>query len=183
MIRRTCTLLLVIGVAVGVAGCGDDSGSATTTSTVPPVAASTTAGADTGTAAATTTVPATLLETPPPNPNQVQVTATGAYAIDVSGAGGYCNYFVPGTQSGLVYSVSADELGSSGWDLHVQGNSPDSVGVLLNTDGGSFANDATLGNGVINAQDDLHHTDFDLDLVSMSDQTVVVHISGSIDCP
>lgn len=156
-----------------VGSCSGESGG---TTTVASGATATTLG---GVVTAVDTAPGVAL----PNPNHARVVATGAYSIDVEGAAGYCNYFVPGDLAGLVYSVSAAELGLSGWDLDVQGNSPESVGVLLNTDGGSFANDAALGNGVINAQADLHHADFDLDLVSMSNVDVVVHISGSIDCP
>ena len=80
-------------------------------------------------------------------------------------------------------NAPADEFGQSGWTLQVSGNSPTSVGVLLNTATALYANDASLGNGTINAQADLHHSDFDLELVEMAHQDITVHVSGSIDCP
>ncbi|MDO8363270.1 MAG: hypothetical protein Q7V88_10275 [Actinomycetota bacterium] len=168
---RVLTATFVGGLSLGLVACSDDpSGAAPTSTTVLPGD-----GGSSTTAAEATSPPTTV------SLNHFQITVTGAYSLDVEGAGGYCNYFVPDTQRGLVYSVSSAEIGETGWDLQVQGNSPTEVGVLLNTVDGSFANDAAAG-GVINAGADLHHADFDLDLVSMADQTVIAHITGSIDC-
>jgi hypothetical protein len=102
----------------------------------------------------------------------------------VSGPGGSCNYFIPGQQQGLTYTVSSREFpGSGSWDFHIQGNGPDDVGVLLNTDSGSFANDAAGGHGTVTAGADLHHADADLDLVNVANHDQVVHVTASIDCP
>lgn len=171
--RRVSGLAVLVFVTV-YAGCSSDGSSSPTT----------TALAATPTAVATTNAPAdTTAASAAASPNHAEVKVSGAESIDVSGAGGYCQYFLPATQEGLVYVVHADELGQSGWTLQVSGNSPTSVGVLLNTATASYANDASLGNGTINAQADLHHADFDLELVEMAHQDITVHVSGSIDCP
>ncbi|MDO8392049.1 MAG: hypothetical protein Q7V57_16355 [Actinomycetota bacterium] len=154
------------------AGCGGDSSSSPTSS-----------AATSSTTNSSAVAPDTTLTSAVANPNHAVVTVTGAESISVNGAGGYCQYFLPATQEGLVYVVSAAEFGQSGWTLQVSGNSPTSVGVLLNATSGSYANDAALGNGTINAQADLHHADFDLDLVEVAHQDITVHVSGSIDCP
>jgi len=164
-------------------GCSSG-GSSATPSTPAGAAVTTTAGSPApGSTAGDVTMLPTVPPTAAPSPNTFQVKATGAYSLDVSGTGAYCNYFVPGAQAGLVYSVSSTVIGQTGWDLHVQGNSPAEAGVLLNTDVGSFANDAALSGGVVNAHADLHHADFDLDLVNVTNVDQVVHLSGSIDCP
>jgi hypothetical protein len=180
---------MITVLSLAVSACSSDGGVAATTAppgTTGAPATSTAAPALTTPAPATTSGSATTQPSTPgslASPNHAELKVTGADTIDVNGAGGYCQYFIPASHEGLVYVVHGDEFGQPGWTLQVSGNGPDSMGVLLNTSQHSYANDAALSGGTINAQADLHHADFDLDLVEMTNQTVNVHVTGSIDCP
>lgn len=110
--------------------------------------------------------------------------AVGAFVFEVNGFGATCTYLDPVRRSGFVYSASSSAFPGTGtWEFRIEGSSPTDVRATFNTAQGSFANDAAGGNGSITAFADLHHADFNLDLVGTADRRVVVRVRGSIDCP
>ena len=177
--RRTVALVLT-SLVFTLAACGGDDDDAATDTTADE-ATTTTAAADATTTSETTDTTAEE-EVAPQGTSTAE--ATGVFAFAVSGPGGSCAYYFPGDQTGVSYAVSSRDFPDytgMGWNISVAGDSADDAGVLLTTEETSYANNGDAGN--LHVDPDLHHADFDIDLVNIVNHNEVVHLTGTIDCP
>ena len=178
--RRTVALVLT-SLVFTLAACGGDDDDAATDTTADE-ATTTTAASDETTTSDTTDTTAAEEEAAPQGTATAE--ATGVFAFAVSGPGGSCAYYFPGDQTGVSYAVSSRDFPDytgMGWNIAVQGDSADDAGVLLTTEETSYANNGDAGN--LHVDPDLHHADFDIDLVNIVNHNEVVHLTGTIDCP
>ena len=115
------------------------------------------------------------------------IRVTGGLSITSAGKGALCNYFYPSLKQGVAYSVSSAELGSGassagGWSLLISDDTGHHLSVVLNTDhGGSWTAGRSIV-GTVHANADLHHADFDVQLVKVVGQQHA-QLTGHIDCP
>ena len=177
---RAVALVLTGGLAVTLTACGSDDKDDASTETTAAADAVTTTSEDSPTSDTTAT---TAEEVAAPQ-GTATAEATGAFAFAVSGPGGHCAYYFPGEQSGVSYGVSSTDFPSytgMGWNILVQGDSADTAGVMITTEETSYANNGDGAN--LHVDPDLHHADFDIDLVNIVNHDEVVHLTGSIDCP
>jgi hypothetical protein len=179
--RRPVTVVAVAALGLLPLACssGDDSASSDTTVAAGDSSAdTTTTGGASGAADTTSSTEAAAPQ------GTTTATATGAFTFDVSGPGGSCAYYFPTEQRGVTYDVSSTEFPDytgPGWSLHIQGDSADTAGVLLSTDETSYAENGDGTN--LHVDPELHHADFDIDLVNIVNHGETVHLTGTIDCP
>jgi hypothetical protein len=147
------------------------------------------AGTDTATntAARTTTAVTTHATSAAARPGgHTVVHVTGGLTIDAQGDGGFCAYYFPSQRKGFAYSASSTDLpggrsNAGGWSLQVFNDDGHHLGVLFNTDTGSWTSGPAI-TGTLHADPNLHHTDFDVQLTKVVGQQHA-QLKGSIDCP
>lgn len=111
----------------------------------------------------------------------------GDLQIDASGTGATCAYFYPAMKEGVTYRVSSSDLHSSGgagsWALTLTDDTADTsrMAINFNTDHGAWTWAAKFGGAVV-ADPQLHHADFDVQLVKVLGQQHA-RLTGHIDCP
>jgi hypothetical protein len=180
-VARRVVAPVSIAIAVfGLAACSSSGGHPSSARTTTPIVTS---------PHTTSSLPTTVVtrSSAPASPaGRATIRVTGGMSISATGTGALCAYYYPSQHSGLAYSVSSTSLtaGSSsvgGWSLQVADDTGHNLGVILNTDHGSWTSTRTIS-GTVHANPNLHHADFSLDLVKVVGQQHA-HLSGSIDCP
>jgi hypothetical protein len=182
--RRSSAALGACALAAVLSACGSSGGSASGASSAAPAREIDRTATDQATNATSTTPARTSAAAQPGGRAVVHV--SGGMTIDAQGNGGGCAYYYPSERKGFAYSASSSSLpgGTSdagGWSMQIFNDDGHHLGVLFNTDEGSWTSTRTI-TGTLHADSNLHHADFDVQITKVIGQQHA-QLKGSIDCP